>query len=485
MTIQEITTRKEDQTFDCKSIQIEPKALAVPIVAFANADGGVIAIGVSDKTRKIEGVDQRTEKLNELLRVPLDFCNPSVPITTDLVPCTDKVGNDNHILLMYIPASSELHANQADEAYMRVGDKSRKLSFEERIQLMYDKGERYYEDTAVYGATVDDIDMTAVERYTELIGYTKSAKQYLHENNGFLTTNAKGEEQVSVACILLFGKYPQKFFPRGRTRFIRYKGTEERVGAEMNVIKDVTFEGTILDQVKATIAYLETQVEEHTFLGQHGQFVTHRDYPKFVIQEMVVNACCHRAYNIKGTEIQIKMFDNRLVFESPGRLPGMVKPSNIRHTHFSRNPKIAQFLKAYDFVKEFGEGVDRVCRELEANGTPHLSFHLDDFILKITVPKVTERVIEKDVNVTEKVIKTHQEVIEKVIEKAVALNEKLTENRISIIKLIIENPYISKSELSKHVGISENSISRNIEAMRDKYLRRVGPNKGGFWEIID
>ena len=463
----------------------EPKVLAISIAAFANADGGDIAIGVSDKTRKIEGVDQHTEKLNELLRVPLDFCNPSVSITSDLLPCTDKDGNENHILLMHIPASSELHTNQADEAFMRVGDKSRRLSFEERIQLMYDKGERYYEDTAVYGATVDDIDMAAVERYTELIGYTKSANQYLHENNGFITTNAKGEEQVSVACILLFGKYPQKFFPRGRTRFIRYKGTEERVGAEMNVIKDVTFEGTILDQVKATIAYLETQVEEHTFLGQHGQFVTNRDYPKFVIQEMVVNACCHRAYNIKGTEIQIKMFDNRLVFESPGRLPGTVKPSNIRHTHFSRNPKIAQFLKAYDFVKEFGEGVDRVCRELEANGTSHLSFHLDDFILKITVPKVTERVIEKDVNVTEKVIKTHQEVIEKVIEKAVALNEKLTENRISIIKLIIENPYISKSELSKHVGISENSISRNIEAMRDKYLRRVGPNKGGFWEIID
>ena len=485
MTIQEIITHKEDQTFDCKSIQIDPKALAITIVAFANADGGDIAIGVSDKTRKIEGVDQHTEKLNELLRVPLDFCNLSVSITSDLLPCTDKDGNENHILLMHIPASSELHTNQADEAFMRVGDKSRRLSFEERIQLMYDKGERYYEDTAVYGATVDDIDMAAVERYTELIGYTKSANQYLHENNGFITTNAKGEEQVSVACILLFGKYPQKFFPRGRTRFIRYKGTEERVGAEMNVIKDVTFEGTILDQVKATIAYLETQVEEHTFLGQHGQFVTNRDYPKFVIQEMVVNACCHRAYNIKGTEIQIKMFDNRLVFESPGRLPGTVKPSNIRHTHFSRNPKIAQFLKAYDYVKEFGEGVDRVCRELEANGTPHLSFHLDDFILKITVPKVTERVIEKDVNVTEKVIKTHQEVIEKVIEKAVALNEKLTENRISIIKLIIENPYISKSELSKHVGISENSISRNIEAMRDKYLRRVGPNKGGFWEIID
>ena len=507
MTIQEIITHKEDQTFDCKSIQIDPKALAVPIVAFANADGGIIAIGVSDKTRKIEGVDQHTEKLNELLRVPLDFCNPSVPITTDLVPCTDKDGNDNHILLMYIPASSELHANQADEAFMRVGDKSRKLSFEERIQLMYDKGERYYEDTAVYDATIDDIDMAAVERYTELIGYTKSAKQYLHENNSFITTNAKGEEQVSVACILLFGKYPQKFFPRGRTRFIRYKGTEERVGAEMNVIKDVTFEGTMLDQVKATIAYLETQVEEHTFLGQHGQFVTNRDYPKFVIQEMVVNACCHRAYNIKGTEIQIKMFDNRLVFESPGRLPGTVKPSNIRHTHFSRNPKIAQFLKAYDYVKEFGEGVDRVCRELEANGTPHLSFHLDDFILKITVPKVvseqeksvkensekvtdnhlkvSEKVTDEQPKVSDRVTDKRKVIVEKVVAKALENGDKLTSNRITILQLMAENPYITKIELAATVGISATSIMRNIEYMRNKYLRRVGPDNGGFWEIIE
>ena len=498
MTIQEIRTHKEDQTFDCKSIQIDPKALAITIVAFANADGGDIAIGVSDKTRKIEGVDQHTEKLNELLRVPLDFCNPSVPITSDLLPCIDKDGNDNHILLMYIPASSELHANQVDEAYMRVDDKSRKLSFEERIQLMYDKGERYYEDTAVYGATVDDIDMAAVERYTELIGYTKSAKQYLHENNSFITTNAKEEEQVSVACILLFGKYPQKFFPRGRTRFIRYKGTEERVGTEMNVIKDVTFEGTILDQVKATIAYLETQVEEHTFLGQHGQFVTNRDYPKFVIQEMVVNACCHRAYNIKVTEIQIKMFDNRLVFESPGRLPGMVKPSNIRHTHFSRNPKIAQFLKAYDYVKEFGEGVDRVCRELEANGTPHLSFHLNDFILKSTVPKVISQVNNqrdatanaerRTVNATvnaKNATANSENLIKRLIEKATVRGEKLTANRISILRLMAENPYITKEEMAAITGLNASTIMRNIEFMRDKYLRRVGSDKNGFWEIID
>ena len=498
MTIQEIVTRKEDQTFDCKSIQIDPKALAVPIVAFANADGGVIAIGVSDKTRKIEGVDQHTEKLNELLRVPFDFCNPSVPVTCSYLPCTDKDGNENRILLMEIPASSSLHTNQADEAFMRVGDKSRKLTFDERVQLMYDKGERYYEDTAVYDATIDDIDMDAVADYAKLVGYGKSPLQYLRENNGFVKTNKKGEEEVSTACILLFGKYPQKFFPRARTRFIRYEGVDEKVGAEMNVIKDVTFEGTILNQVKKTIEFIETQVREHTFLGQHAQFVTKRDYPEFVIQEMTVNACCHRAYNIKGTEIQIKMFDDRLVFESPGKLPGQVKPNNIRHTHFSRNPKIAAFLKAYHFVKEFGEGFDRICREQEANGANVPSFRTDEFILKITVPKVAENVQKQAGNVTEnggkvaenhngvaeKVAENHGKVTEKLREKAAALGETLTANRIKILELVIEDPYISRADLANNVGISETSIYRNIEAMRGKYLRRVGPDKGGFWEII-
>ena len=405
-----------------------------------------------------------------------------------------------------------LHTNQADEAFMRVGDKSRKLSFDERVQLMYDKGERFYEDTAVYGATVDDIDMEAVANYARMFGYGKSPMEYLRENNSFVTTNekaaikreqsdarissaereqarpqGKGEEEVSTACILLFGKNPQKFFPRARTRFIRYEGVDEKVGAEMNVIKDVIFEGTILNQVRKTIDFIETQVREHTYLGQHGQFVTRRDYPEFVIQEMTVNSVCHRAYSIKGTEIQIKMFDDRLVFESPGKLPGMVKPANIRYTHFSRNPKIAAFLKAYHYVKEFGEGLDRICREQEANGAKVPSFRTDEFILKITVPKVNERLPEKlpeNADRTEKLPKNIDKLTEKLTEKAKALGERLTENKIAILRLMVEDPYISKSSIAELVGISYTAVGSNIKAMRGKYLRRVGPDKGGFWEII-
>lgn len=70
----------------------------------------MVATGVSDKTRKREGVDQYTKRLHELLRVPLDFCNPTVSIISDLLPCTSKDGNENHILLVCLPASLELNA---------------------------------------------------------------------------------------------------------------------------------------------------------------------------------------------------------------------------------------------------------------------------------------------------------------------------------------------------------------------------------------
>jgi ATP-dependent DNA helicase RecG len=247
---------------------------------------------------------------------------------------------------------------------------------------------------------------------------------------------------------------------------------EEKVGREMNVVKDVIFEGTVLDQINQAVNYLETQVKEYSYLGEDGLFVTEREYPKFVIQEMCVNSVCHRDYSIKGTEIQIKMFDDRLVFETPGRLPGIVRVDNIRHTHFSRNPKIAEFLKAYDYVKEFGEGVDRMCNELASEGIKEPHYNLVAFILKATV---LARIIDK------KGIKGHKEDIKKGIKKGIKNNEILIENILQIIK---ENPKISYIALAEATGASY-KIVRNVmlELVQSHIITRVGPKRGGTWEI--
>ena len=127
---------------------------------------------------------------------------------------------------------------------------------------------------------------------------------------------------------------------------------------------------------------------------------------------------------------------------------------------------------------------------------PHVPvFHTDDFILKVTVAKVTEKLPENTEKVTENSGKVTEKLPEnsnrltenkeRLIEKVSINGDKLTENKIAILTFMIEDPYISKSDLSKYVDISTAAISNNIEAIRGKYLRRVGPDKGGFWEIIE
>ena len=140
----------------------------------------------------------------------------------------------------------------------------------------------------------------------------------------------------------------------------------------------------------------------------------------------------------------------------------------------------------------------RMCHELEVNGSTVPVFHTDDFILKVTVAKVTEKLPENNGKLTEKLPENtkklpesseklpenYQGIIDRIIKKANSNGEKLKENKIAILRLIAEDPYISKTDIANTLGISYTAVGSNIKAMPGKYLRRVGPDKGGFWEII-
>lgn len=292
ISLEEICSMVESSVFDRKSAKIDAKSLAVHLIAFANADGGTLAIGVEDDG-KITGIDGYAENINELLRVPFDFCKPSVQVETERIPCKNAKGLSDHILLIEVLQSNDIHTNQADEVFFRIGDKSKKLNFDERLQLMYSKGTRYFEDAPVPDATMDDIDLDFVREYTAKLGYRKSAQEYLLENKEFIKEKNGGQE-VSAAAVLLFGKNPKHFFPRARIRFIRYEGTEARVGAAMNVIKDVSFEGWILQVTEKALEFVRSQIKERTYLGADARFVTESEYPEFAWKELIVNAVAHR-----------------------------------------------------------------------------------------------------------------------------------------------------------------------------------------------
>ena len=466
-TLEELFTKKEGQTYDRKSARKDPKGLSNHIVAFANADGGTLVIGIEDDFT-VTGIDDYHNNVNDILRVPFDYCTPSVRVDTETIECIDKNGNSNHLLVMTIPQSTELHANQQDEVYYRMGDKSKKLNFDERLQLMYAKGARYYEDEPVYRSSMEDIDLDFVAEYCKKIGYTKSSQEYIEQNNDFVVKH-NGREELSGAAVLLFTKNPQRFFPRARVRFIRYDGTEAKVGTEMNVIKDEMFEGRILDMVRASLDFVRSQIKERTKLGADGRFHTTPEYPEFAWKEIIINAIAHRDYSIKGTDIQIKMFDDRITVESPGTLPGIVRLNNLRSVHFSRNPKIARFLQEYEYVKEFGEGVDRMFNEMAAAGLPAPEYRDNAFMLNATIRngEVIDEVNGKDGKVNGEVN-----------------YDDLSKNELLVYEAIRSNPHVTRSDMIEMLDVSARTIDRAIKSLKEKgIIERVGADKNGYWKI--
>ncbi len=112
--------------FEIKQILLHQGNFVQQAVAFANADGGTLVIGIEDDFT-VTGIDDYHNNVNDILRVPFDYCTPSVRVTTETVECTDKNGNPNHLLVITIPQSPELHSNQQDEVYYRMGDKSPRI----------------------------------------------------------------------------------------------------------------------------------------------------------------------------------------------------------------------------------------------------------------------------------------------------------------------------------------------------------------------
>lgn len=159
------------------------------------------------------------------------------------------------------------------------------------------------------------------------------------------------------------------------------------------------------------------------------------------------------------------MFDDKITVESPGILPGIVRLNNLRTVHFSRNPNIARFLHEYDYVQEFGEGVDRMFNEMEAAGLPAPEYCNNAFMLNATIRngviKETDGVIKDVINEAINISSTEQAVLKK--------NQKIT-----------------KLELQKETSLGKSTIDRAIKALKEKYfIERVGSNKTGYWKIIN
>ncbi|NQU82848.1 MAG: putative DNA binding domain-containing protein [Parcubacteria group bacterium] len=419
-TIKKLLSVKEGQTFDCKKAQIDKTDLSNLMIGFANADGGIIAIGIEEsnnKNRIVGGIQNYSIKEERFLGFPSQWIIPPIKFSTKEIACKNHQNKNDKIILIEVEPSDIAHANRKDEMYLRMGDKNIKLNFEQRQLLVHDKGMTHYELSKVKNITTQDLNEKLIKKYTNQI-QCSSINQLLTGRN--LATLKNGELSLNLAGILLFAKQPEKWLDYARIRFLRYEGLTEKTGERINITKDIKIFGPLPIQIRKTEELLNSILREFTTLNKEGKFVTTPEYPKFAWYEAIVNAVVHRGYDRGGADIQIKMFDDRLEIISPGRFPGLVREENIRDVHFSRNPKIARVMTEMGFVRELGEGVNRMIEEMKKANLPEPSFKDYGDMVTITLQnKIQSRKLhevhmtEKQLNKTllESLIPAHQKIV--------------------------------------------------------------------------
>lgn len=453
-TIEYFQNTKENQFFDRKSARIKPNDIIRHLVAFANAGGGTLVIGIENDGR-ITGFNKNDAHPIE------DFKNIAskrlvgtpVVVNAKEIAVINEQGEDDTVLVLEIPACHGKVIESFDhEVYLRQADESVKLSYEQRTQLLYDKGQRYFEDEIVDRSSIDDVDEDIMNLYRGHMGISDKPADEILEARGMIF-----EGKLTTAGILLFGKNPTKYLPQARLRFVRYDGMFAGTGERLNIIKEKTFDGAIPKIIIEARDFINTQMREFQYLNNEGVFDKMPEYPEFAWFEGIVNALTHRNYSVNGEHIKFIMFDDRIEIYSPGLLPNIVTVETIRYSRYSRNPKIARILSEFGWVKEMNEGVKRIYTEMQ-------SLYLQDPIYSEPAHQVLLRL---ENNILNRQIRIIDALKKKLTPE---LFNELNDDEKEIMKYLQMNAAITSKQAVAITGRSSMTIRKTLKNLERKSL---------------
>lgn len=343
----------EDQWFERKSGRISAKDLSRPLIALANAEGGVIVVGLHDGS--FEGVGPQLE--NDARQASIDHTMPPVRARATRVEVGEKC-----LLIIRVEPGETVHTNRSGDCFLRIGDESRKLSLAEQQELVYDRGSRPFESTPV-DISPDDLSSDQLDSYRQAIGSASAegtlAARDLVDRQGRLT----------VAGELLFDDRPQRDFPSAYVRVIKYDDDARGVGAEMSLLEDVRIDGSLPRQIMDAAALVDRLLPHRQQLTESGRFERVPILPRDAWLEGLVNAVVHRSYSMMGDHVRVEIFPHRMEISSPGRFPGLVDPAQpLSISRYARNPRIARVCADMGITRELGEGIKRIFQEMQRRG---------------------------------------------------------------------------------------------------------------------
>lgn len=466
LTLKYMLEEDENKYFDRKSAKIKPSDLAELISAFANAEGGTIVIGVSDKNRILEGINKAgTVKINDFVTSPKDCCKPMPTYTEEFVDIMNEDGEEDRLLLLHINAATDqIIRTNNDSTYLRIGDRTKEIKGEDLKNLEYSKATRHFEDELNLEAEIEDLDEDLLTAYKKKLGAEDLETRQVLKARGFIKKK-DGQEYLTNAAVLLFAENIYQFYPNCRIRFVRYDGTAAQVGTSINIVKDVNIEYPLLKIIDKAKEFISGQLREFTALDfSTGQFQSVPEYPEFAWLEGIVNAVTHREYGMTGSHIKVSMFDDRLEILSPGKLPSIVTVDNIRETRFSRNPRIARVLTEFGWVRELNEGVKRIYRDME-------DFFLEDPVY--SEPEQSVKLVLKN-NIVMRKIRQSARTAESI---GTDMWHELDDLEKEILSYMGSKTVVTRSELCDITGKSSRTITGRLNDLMNKKLVKQNGNK--------
>ena len=374
--IKALLTTHENRGLEFKRVsgKMVGKALET-ICAFANTEGGVLALGVADEKQvsgvaRFYGVQENPEALDELTRkVRTQFHPPIDAVRFVRLPCTLRDGADGHLVLVQVAKSDKVHSIVDDGTWMRLDAGNREMTAAESTELSYRRGVRSAESELV------DIPLNLLETETwrsfvATRGLRSGSFAEQLQRIG-LAQQVGGEVRPTRAAVLLFAEEPGGLLAahgsRADIRLMVYDGKQVVPGATPNLRKTPkTIRGPLIEQIDAAVKAVLDELAQGLTLSGSG-FKTLHLYPERVVKEAIVNAVIHRDYRL-NRDIFIRLFDDRIEVESPGVFPGNITPANIGKVGSkARNLLIAQNLREFPVPPNIdaGEGVKMMFAEME------------------------------------------------------------------------------------------------------------------------
>lgn len=335
-------------------------------IAFANSDGGDLYIGIEDKkvsTDRLIGF-AKIEDANDIIHTLLEETQPS--IENMLVEFID-FEHDGYVLHFSIPKSPKVHYSAQSKCYIRINARKMEIKGERIIELSYSKGVSQYEKHAVDSIEIEDIlNSDFLAYYMERIGSELDNTNFLRKQR--LLTKKDEKYFVNVGGVLLFDNEPQASLDtRCAIKVYRLRTTAREYDRNQLETMPFTINGPIEKQIVDSLQKIDEIL--HNVSYSVGGKLVKLEYPSEAIKELVVNAVIHRDYSIHD-DIHIRIYDNRIEIQSPGRLPGFITTENIYDERYSRNPNIVRMLHNLpDPVNyDIGEGLNTARNELRKVG---------------------------------------------------------------------------------------------------------------------